>query len=244
MRHFGIIGNPVEQSFSAKFFMEKFEREGIDAEYTRYRCETIEDAAAVIKKLNGCNITIPHKQAVIPLLDQLDDTAQEIGAVNVVKREGTKLIGYNTDCIGFMDSIRPLLLPTDKKALILGTGGAAKAVRYGLQKLGLEVQYVSRTPRDGAIGYDQITGELLAAYTVIVNCTPLGMWPNVHGKAPIPYDFIREYHLLYDCVYNPEETEFLREGSIRGARTKNGLDMLHGQAVAAWSIWNEHIIKN
>lgn len=240
MRRFGIIGNPVEQSFSARYFTEKFEREGIDAEYKKYKCETINEARDVLGIVDGCNVTIPHKQAIMALLDELDETAREIGAVNVVKkgREGY-LTGYNTDCIGFMDSIRPMLRLTDKKALILGTGGAAKAVRYGLQKLGLTPTYVSRTPKEGQLGYTDLTPAILASHTVIVNCTPVGMWPNVEGKPAIPYEYISSEHLLFDCIYNPEETEFLREGRERGARTKNGMEMLIGQAVAAWKIWGD-----
>lgn len=266
MRRFGIIGNPVEQSFSARYFTEKFEREGIDAEYTKYKCETINEARKVLGIVEGCNVTIPHKQAIMALLDELDETAREIGAVNVVKREREgHLIGYNTDCIGFIDSIRPLLRPTDKKALILGTGGAAKAVRYGLEKLGVKPTFVSRkideaakaldeAPRaldvaakpldeapkaldGGMIGYGGLTEEVMREHTVIVNCTPVGMWPNVEGKPAIPYEYINSEHLLFDCIYNPEETEFLREGRERGAITRNGMEMLIGQAVAAWRIW-------
>lgn len=239
MRRFGIIGNPVEQSFSARYFTEKFEREGIDAEYKKYKCETIDEARDVLGIVDGCNVTIPHKQAIMALLDELDETAREIGAVNVVKARGSYLTGYNTDCIGFMDSIRPMLRPTDKKALILGTGGAAKAVRYGLQKLGLTPTYVSRSPKEGQLIYTDLTPAILASHTVIVNCTPVGMWPNVEGKPAIPYEYISSEHLLFDCIYNPEETAFLREGRERGARTKNGMQMLIGQAVAAWRIWAE-----
>lgn len=241
----------MEQSFSARYFTEKFEREGIDAEYKKYKCETIDEARDVLGIVDGCNVTIPHKQAIMALLDELDETACEIGAVNVVKRgKEDNLTGYNTDCIGFMDSIRPLLRPTDKKALILGTGGAAKAVRYGLEKLGVLPTFVSRkideAPRaldvaslDGeVIGYGGLTEEVMREHTVIVNCTPVGMWPNVEGKPAIPYEYIGSEHLLFDCIYNPEETEFLREGRERSARTKNGMQMLIGQAVAAWRIWN------
>lgn len=254
MRRFGIIGNPVEQSFSARYFTEKFEREGIDAEYKKYKCETIDEARDVLGIVDGCNVTIPHKQAIMALLDELDETAREIGAVNVVKARGSYLTGYNTDCIGFMDSIRPLLRPTDTKALILGTGGAAKAVRYGLEKLGVLPTFVSRMingdaaellngdgqrPKWWILGYDELTEEVMREHTVIVNCTPVGMWPNVEGRPAIPYEYISSEHLLFDCIYNPEETEFLREGRERGARTKNGMEMLIGQAVAAWKIWGD-----
>ncbi len=249
MRHYGIIGNPVEQSFSARYFTEKFEKEHIDAEYARYRCVSMDDALLLIHRLDGFNVTIPHKQAVMPHLDELDQTAKEIGAVNVVKvshcDHGDKTVGYNTDCIGFISSIRPSLLPTDKKALILGTGGAARAVLYGLRQLGLDVVCVSRQPNHSTmncpcIGYDALTEEIMTAHSVIVNCTPVGMWPNVAQCPSIPYDYLQPYHLLYDCIYNPQETEFLSHGKKHGARIINGMNMLIGQAVAAWEIWNNN----
>lgn len=239
MRHYGIIGNPVAQSFSAKYFTEFFAREGIDAEYTRYCCPTIAHAQDILPTLDGCNVTIPHKQVIIPLLDQLDETAREIGAVNVVKREADgRRTGYNTDAIGFMDSIRPLLRENDQWALVLGTGGAAKAVYYGLRKLGLQPTYVSRTPQEGMLGYDQLSEEVMQRYTVIVNCTPLGMWPDTDAAAPLPYALIGKQHLLFDCIYNPEQTLFLKRGHENGATTMNGIEMLYGQAKAAWQIWN------
>ncbi len=242
MRHFGIIGKPVAQSFSARYFTDKFEREKIDAEYTRYKVERIEDAPELIERLDGFNVTIPYKQAIIPYLSELDQTAAQIGAVNVVDKHKK---GWNTDCIGFTDSIRPLLTANDKQALILGTGGAAKAVRYGLVQLGIAPTYVSRTPEKQqdapcpVIGYNDLTAEVIQEHTVIVNCTPLGMWPNVDNCAPIPYHMLTAAHLLYDCVYNPEETLFLLHGREQGARTRNGLGMLYGQAEAAWRIWTE-----
>lgn len=239
MRHFGIIGNPVKQSFSAKFFAEKFSREGIDAEYSLYPLDKIEDAPALMKQLDGLNVTIPYKQAVMPYLDRLDDTAREIGAVNVVKceKQGDKhiLTGYNTDCIGFMDTIRPHLKEHHTSALVLGTGGAAKAVYYGLKQLGIEPIYVSRTKN---LTYNQLTEDIVREHKVIVNCTPLGMWPQTDSCADIPYSAIIDKHLLFDCVYNPEKTEFLRRGEEHGAEIVNGLGMLYGQAEAAWKIWD------
>lgn len=240
MKQYGIIGKPVAQSFSARYFTDKFAREGIDARYERYEVACVEDAQKLIHRLDGFNVTIPHKQAIIPYLNELDATAAEIGAVNVVD---SRLKGWNTDCIGFMDSIRPLLTSADTHALILGTGGAAKAVRYGLVQLGLHPTYVSRTPDKmpqapcPVIGYKDLTADVMRSHTVIVNCTPLGMWPNTDACAPIPYSEIGSAHLLYDCVYNPEETLFLRHGREQGARTRNGLGMLYGQAEAAWKIW-------
>lgn len=237
MRHFGIIGFPLSHSFSAKYFNEKFATEQIEAEYSLYptKEENLESKVeSLLNSLDGFNVTLPYKQTIIPYLDRLDETAEAIGAVNVVHRR----VGYNTDCLGFMDSIRPLLRDYDKQALVLGTGGASKAVCYGLRKLGITPTLVSRTPREGILGYDELTDEVMAAHTIIVNCTPLGMFPDVDSCAPIPYEHITARHLLFDCVYNPEETLFLRKGKAQGATIRNGIEMLIGQAKAAWKIWS------
>ena len=237
MRHFGIIGLPRSHSFSAKYFNEKFATEQIEAEYSLYptKEENLESKVeSLLNSLDGFNVTLPYKQAIIPYLDRLDETAEAIGAVNVVHRR----VGYNTDCLGFMDSIKPLLRGYDKQALVLGTGGASKAVCYGLRKLGITSTLVSRTPREGILGYDELTDEVMAAHTIIVNYTPLGMFPDVDSCAPIPYEHITARHLLFDCVYNPEETLFLRKGKAQGATTRNGIEMLIGQAKAAWKIWS------
>ena len=239
MRHFGIIGFPLLHSFSAKFFNEKFATQHIDAEYSLYPIEKDEwmkgeRVKDLLNSLDGFNVTLPYKQAIIPFLDRLDETAEVIGAVNVVHKH----IGYNTDCIGFMDSIRPLLRDYDRQALVLGTGGASKAVCYGLNKLGIIPTLVSRTPKDGQLGYNELTQEIMATHTVIVNCTPLGMLPDVDSCPAIPYAAISARHLLFDCVYNPEETLFLSKGKAQGAKIHNGIEMLYGQARAAWQIWN------
>ena len=238
MRHYGIIGHPLLHSFSAKYFNEKFAREGIDAEYSLYPINADEWTSgkwtSIIDKLDGMNVTLPYKQAIIPYLKQLDETAAAIGAVNVVYKH----TGYNTDCLGFMHSIRPLLRSYDKRALVLGTGGASKAVCYGLRKLGVEPTLVSRTPETGMLGYDRLTPDMMTEHTVIVNCTPLGMLPDVETCPDIPYGQITARHLLFDCVYNPEETLFLQKGKAQGATICNGLGMLFGQAKAAWEIWN------
>jgi len=236
MRHFGIIGFPLLHSFSAKYFNERFATEKIEAEYSLYPMKelTNERMNDLLNSLDGMNVTMPYKQAIIPYLEQLDETAEAVGAVNVVH----KRVGYNTDCIGFMESIRPLLGENDRKAFVLGTGGASKAVCYGLKKLGLSPTLVSRTPKEGMLGYDQLTEELMNEYTVIVNCTPLGMAPEENTYPAIPYEWISARHLLFDCVYNPEETLFLQKGKAQGARIKNGMEMLFGQAKAAWKIWN------
>ena len=237
MRHFGIIGYPLHHSFSAKYFNEKFATEHIDAEYSLYpvQVESLKSKVeSLLYTLEGFNVTLPYKQAIIPFLDRLDETAQAIGAVNVVH----KRVGYNTDCLGFIDSMRPLVREYDKNALVLGTGGASKAVCYGLRKLGITPTLVSRTPKEGLLGYNDLTPEVMEAHTIIVNCTPLGMYPEVDNCPKIPYDKITARHLLYDCIYNPEETLFLRQGRAQGASTKNGMEMLTGQAKAAWKIWN------
>ncbi len=237
MRHFGIIGFPLLHSFSAKYFSEKFEREHIEAEYSLYPIG-IEDLRLKIEdlldSLDGFNVTMPYKQEIIPYLERLDDTAREVGAVNVVHRR----VGYNTDCLGFMESIQPLLRKEDKKALVLGTGGASKAVCYGLKQLGVRPTLVSRKPKAEMLGYEDLTKDVMAAHTVIVNCTPLGMLPDVESCPPIPYEMVTARHLLFDCVYNPEETLFLKKGKAQGAIIQNGIGMLYGQAKAAWAIWN------
>ena len=223
-------------SFSAKYFTEKFAREQIDAEYSLYPLKelSVEGVKELLDRLDGMNVTMPYKQDVMACLDRLDETAEAVGAVNVVYKH----VGYNTDCLGFMESLRPLLRDYDKKALVLGTGGASKAACYGLKQLGLAPTLVSRTPKDGMIGYEDLNEEIMASHTVIVNCTPLGMLPDVDSCPDIPYEQISSRHLLFDCVYNPEETLFLKKGKAQGATIKNGMEMLTGQAKAAWKIWN------
>ena len=236
MRHYGIIGFPLLHSFSAKYFNEKFATEKIEAEYSLFPMKelTSEGVNELMDSLDGFNVTLPHKQAIIPFLDHLDETAEMIGAVNVVH----KRIGYNTDCLGFMASIRPLLRDFDRKALVLGTGGASKAVCYGLRKLGIIPTLVSRTPKEGMFGYEELNAEIMDTHSIIVNCTPLGMYPDIDSCPPIPYTLISAQHLLFDCVYNPEETLFLRKGKEQGATIQNGIGMLIGQAKEAWKIWN------
>ena len=224
-------------SFSAKYFNEKFATSHIDAEYSLYPTEVESlksKVESLLDSLDGFNVTLPYKQAIIPYLDRLDETAEAIGAVNVVYQH----VGYNTDCLGFMNSLRPLLRDYDRKALVLGTGGASKAACYGLRKLGIIPTLVSRTPQGSMLGYNDLTEQVMADHTIIVNCTPLGMFPDVDSCPAIPYERISARHLLFDCVYNPEETLFLRKGKAQGAAIKNGLEMLTGQAKAAWKIWN------
>lgn len=243
---YGLIGHPLGHSFSKKFFNEKFQNEMIDAEYRNFDIDTIKSFPTIIEEysnLRGLNVTIPYKELIIPYLDELSEDAQAIGAVNVIKisrnHEGVHLKGYNSDVIGFTDSIRPRLKPFHKKALILGTGGASKAIRYGLYKLGIETCFVSRRPKEGMLTYSDLTANIMAEHTVIVNCSPVGMFPHTDERPDLPYQFIGSHHILYDLVYNPDETLFMKSGREQGATTKNGLEMLILQARAGWNFWNE-----
>ena len=245
MDKYGLIGYPLGHSFSRDFFNEKFRNEGIDAEYVNFEIPDISRFPEILTEnpdLRGLNVTIPYKEKIISYMDALSEEARQIGAVNVVRvseRKGqTYLKGFNSDVIGFTRSIEPLLEPKHKKALILGTGGASKAIRYGLEQLGLEYRLVSRTPREGVWSYNQLTPETMQEYTVIVNCTPVGMYPHPDACPPLPYEAIGHDHLLYDLVYNPEETLFLKKGRGQGAITKNGLEMLLLQAYAGWEFWH------
>ena len=242
MQKYGLIGFPLGHSFSRGFFTEKFQREGIDAQYLNFEVPDARMLLDVLKdnpELRGLNVTLPHKTAVIPMLDELTPEAKEIGAVNVIRVRPGYLKGYNSDIIGFTNSIRPLLKPHHHKALILGTGGASRAIRVGLTKLGIEWTYVSRTPREGMLTYDDLTAEVMQEYTVIVNCSPVGMFPHNDDAPAIPYHLLSRNHLLYDLVYNPEQTQFMTLGEKYGATAKNGLEMLHLQALASWEFWNE-----
>ena len=241
MIKYGIIGFPLGHSFSRGFFTEKFAREGIDAQYLNFEIPDVAMLGDILREnpeLRGLNVTLPHKQAVIPLLDELSDEAREIGAVNVIRIRDGRLKGFNSDIIGFTESIRPLLQPHHTKALILGTGGASRAIRVGLSRLGIEWTYVTRSPREGMFAYSDLTPEVMEEYTVIVNCSPVGMFPKVDQAPAIPYELLTPKHLLFDCVYNPEDTLFMKKGREQGAIVKNGLEMLHLQAVASWEFWN------
>lgn len=245
MKKYGLIGYPLGHSFSMGYFNEKFKNEAINAVYENFEIPDIQDITTVIGSnpdLVGFNVTIPYKEKVMDYLDYIAPEAAEIGAVNVVKvthnGERAVLKGFNSDVVGFVNSIKPLLRPLHKKALVLGTGGASKAVEYGLRKLGLETIKVSRTEKDNTITYGQVTPELLSEYKVIVNCTPCGMAPHFDECPNLPYDSIDDSFLLYDLIYNPEETLFLRKGKEKDAMVKNGLEMLLLQAEEGWNIWN------
>lgn len=247
MEKYGLIGYPLKHSFSSKFFAEKFDKEHIDAEYNNYEIADIDSLPLIISSdptLKGLNVTIPYKEQVIRFLDELDETAKEIGAVNVIrilkKDNKTILKGYNSDLIGFQNSIQPMIDPlVHTKALILGTGGASKAVEYGLKRLGIESKYVSRTSAAGTFTYKDLNSEVLAEYKVVVNASPVGTFPDIDVCPDIPYEYLTDSHLLYDLVYNPPVTKFLDLGAKQGAKIKNGAEMLKLQAIAAWNIWNE-----
>jgi len=243
-KRYGLLGRNISYSFSKGHFTEKFKNENFEGcTYENFDIPEIGVFAELIKNtadLKGLNVTIPYKEEVLPFLDELSETAAEIGAVNTIKitKEG-KLLGYNTDYYGFKKSLEPLLLPNHKKALILGTGGASKGVAFALEELGIPYTFVSRKSSENAIDYSQIKAETFNEYQIIINSTPVGTSPNVDAFPPIPYEFFTENHIAYDLIYNPAETQFLKKAKEKGAQTKNGLDMLIFQAEKAWEIWNE-----
>ncbi|MBB6502240.1 shikimate dehydrogenase family protein [Pedobacter cryoconitis] len=246
MRTFGLIGYPLSHSFSKKFFTEKFEQEGIIAHryelFPMEKVNALTELIAADHSLRGLNVTIPHKVNVMTFLDELDDAAQQIGAVNCIdiqqKNGKTWLKGYNTDAYGFEESIKPYLKNHHTHALILGDGGAAKAVKYVLDKLNITYLSVVRTAAGDGILYKDLTEELIMKHQVIINTTPLGTFPAVTEAPDLPYQWITDQHLAYDLVYNPEETEFLKRAKLQGAAVKNGFEMLQLQAERSWFIWN------
>ncbi|MBQ0735773.1 shikimate dehydrogenase family protein [Aquimarina celericrescens] len=238
---YGLLGRNISYSFSKGYFSEKFNRENSNCEYSNFDLTEIEELKQVINNSNirGLNVTIPYKEAVIPYLDNLDPIAKKIGAVNVIKIEKDQsLTGYNSDYYGFIESLKPLLSKTIKKALILGTGGASKAIGYALQKLGISYTFVSRNPEFNEMGYNDLNEDIIRSHKLIINCTPLGTHPNIDDYPDIPYEHLTENHVLYDLIYNPDQTTFMKKGQKQGARTSNGLQMLILQAEKAWEIWN------
>lgn len=247
MNFYGLIGKSLDHSFSAKYFKHKFEKEGIkNTFYQLYPLESIDEFNHLIgdfTEFSGLNVTIPYKQSVLPFLDDLDAAAKEIGAVNTIKfewnRQKLKLVGYNTDYMGFMESIKPNLKPFHNKALVLGTGGSSLAIVYALKQLSIDCQLVSRNPKnDTVLSYDDLNENFIKDYLLIVNTTPLGMYPNISEYPKIPYQAITNNHYLFDLIYNPSETPFLKFGKENGAQTQNGLKMLELQAEFSWKIWN------
>ena len=237
MRRFALIGYPLGHSLSASYFGEKFAKEGIDAEYSPLAIERAEEVLPHCEHLSGFNVTIPHKQAIIPFLSAISEEAQAIGAVNCVKVTPDGLEGYNTDVVGIRKSLEGVRLE-GAKALVLGTGGASKAVQYVLRTSGAEVKVVSRTEGAADLTYNDLSEELIADTDIIVNTTPLGMFPNTDSAPALPYSALSAKHTLFDCVYNPRLTKFLQLGAERGAHTIDGLTMFYAQAEASWEIWN------
>jgi len=247
MDKYGLIGYPLGHSFSISYFNQKFTDEDIDAVYENFEIPTIDALTEELDSnpnLRGLNVTIPYKEKVLPFLDSISPEARAIGAVNVIRvtHDGKDVIlkGYNSDVIGFTKSIEAMLdKKWHQKALILGTGGASKAIDYGLRNLGLETVFVSRYERPDTIQYKSITPEVVKEYNVIVNCTPLGMYPKTEECPDLPYDAMDSHTILYDLIYNPDETLFMKRGAEHGAQTKNGLEMLLLQAFASWEFWHE-----
>ena len=246
MNKLGLLGRNIAYSFSRIYFTEKFEKEHItDTTYENFDIEKIDLFPSLIKNtknLKGLNVTIPYKEAVMPFLDKINKKAKAIGAVNTIKitKKG-KLVGYNTDCYGFKKTLKPHLKPQHKNALILGTGGASKAVAFTFKELGITYNYVSRNASEGIkYTYESLSEEIIKQHQIIVNCSPIGTFPNIEDCPNIPYNGITENHILFDLIYNPEETKFLRMGKERNAAIINGLNMLKLQAEKAWSIWKLH----
>ncbi len=244
MDKYGLIGYPLGHSFSIGYHNQRFADEGINAKYYNFEIKDIEQIIEVLgqnPELKGLNVTIPYKEKVLPYLDYVSPEARAIGAVNVIRvlHEGSKIVlrGYNSDVIGFVQSIEPMLESHHKKALVLGTGGASKAVTYGLKSLGIEPVCVSRYERPGTVQYESITPDVVHEYNVIVNCTPVGMFPKTDACPTLPYEALDEDNILYDLIYNPDETLFMKKGAERGAQVKNGLEMLLLQAFASWEFW-------
>ena len=248
MKRCGVIGYPLTHSFSKRFFSEKFETENIDSTYDNFEIDNIQKFPDIIKnnpEVIGLNVTIPYKEQVIQYLDELNDSAREIGAVNTVKiirtHSGVKLKGFNTDTFGFEKSLTPLLKEYHKKALILGTGGASKALKYVLTKL--DIEYISASIeelKENEIRYEDIDEKMISEHLLIINATPLGTYPKTDTYPPIPYELMTEKHLLFDLVYNPEVTQFMAKGKAKGATVKNGYEMLLGQALKSYEIWNSN----
>lgn len=247
MKNFGLIGYPLTHSFSKKYYTEKFEKEGIaNCNYDLYSIESIKEFPELIAKrnLDGINVTIPYKKEVIPYLDDISEEAAKINAVNcirIIKSNGQRrLKGYNTDILGFKNSLSPLLEPHHRSALILGNGGAAQAVKHGLKDLNIEYTIISRTPKsDSEYSYKDLNKEIMQMHSIIINCSPVGTFPNINKRPDIPYEYSTGGHLFYDLIYNPSETLFLKTAKEYGAQIKNGYEMLVLQAEENWKIWNE-----
>lgn len=242
MSKFGLIGKNIDYSFSKTFFTEKFENEDLLHSYENFDISSLDFFSKIISQntnLRGLNVTIPYKEKIIPYLDDLDETARKIGAVNVIKiLNNKKLIGYNSDHFGFKTALSSFLPLQQKTALIIGTGGASKAIAFALDQLDFKYKYVSRKSSAKYLNYDQLDQQIIENHLLIINCTPLGTSPKIKAFPPIPYQYLTQKHLLFDLIYNPSETEFMKKGKLQGANACNGLAMLKSQAEKAWEIWN------
>ncbi|MEO0570507.1 MAG: shikimate dehydrogenase [Bacteroidota bacterium] len=240
-QRFGLVGKNISYSFSKGYFTKKFKKLGLtEYTYENFDLKEVSEFKNIVSQndIKGLNVTIPYKEAILSYLDDLDGDAKKIGAVNTIKFTKQGIIGYNTDAYGFKKSLSPLLKEHCKKALVLGTGGASKAIVYVLNELGIAYQYVSRNPSKGQLGYSQINASYFQEFQLIINCSPVGTYPNLEDKPCIPYAHLNENHILFDLIYNPSETAFLKEGKQKGAAIQNGLSMLEYQAEKAWEIWN------
>ena len=240
---YGLVGKSISYSFSEKYFTEKFKKNKIqNCTYKNFDLNNIKDIVSILKEndLKGLNITIPYKEQVLSYLDEIEDNAKLIGAINTIKINKDKtLTGYNTDFIGFINTLRPHINSNCKKALILGTGGASKAIEYGLKKLNIESKKISRNKKKGDLTYQEIDSDIIKEYQIIINTTPIGTYPDIENCPDIPYKYLTKKHICYDLIYNPDETTFLRKSKKKGAITINGLRMLEIQAEESWKIWNK-----
>ena len=239
-KHYGLIGKTLAHSFSAAFFKDYFEKNNIEAKYSNFELNAIEEIQTLFKQnLSGLNVTFPYKESIIPFLDRLDESAAQIGAVNVVAFENGQTVGYNTDAYGFAQSIKPFLTFEHERALIFGTGGASKAIAHVFKQIGLAVFYISRNgnQENGVFSYDDINNHMLGSCKVLVNCTPIGTYPNVTDCIELPFEYLTPSHLVIDLVYNPAETELMKRAQKNGAAVMNGLSMLQHQALKSYEIW-------
>ena len=242
MKKYGLIGKKLGHSFSPSFFQAYFKEHSINARYDLIELDSLEKVREAISDFHGCNVTIPYKEEIIPYLDALSDEARAIGAVNVIEISEGILVGHNSDAHGFHQSIKPFLTNLHERALILGTGGASKAVSHVLKKIGLDVFYISRNPiGENQFSYEEINQQMISSCKIIVNTTPVGMYPDSDALIPMPYEFLTDEHLLVDLVYNPRKTRFLSEGEANGATILNGETMLKEQALKAYRIWNKDV---
>lgn len=241
---FGLIGKQLSHSFSPDYFNSKFESLGIDAAYTLFDIDDLSKVTDILNRtdIRGLNVTIPYKESIIPYLDKLSKNARDIGAVNTIRKlKSGKTKGYNTDWIGFKNALQPLLKPNHESALILGTGGSSKAISFALQQMGIRFLHVSRTPNSDAICYDDLDSAIFRKFQIVINCTPLGTFPNIDNAPPLPYHYFTKAHIAFDLIYNPEETKFMRLASAAGATVSNGYQMLVNQAEKSYKIWTKDL---